>query len=145
MSVINEFVAKRSAIFFFDRLATNPKFEKILNVALSTEHSLVARYLAERHTPVHEEMVTSPKAWSIICPRRDRWHVMAGAIVNRGKLVGAVGCTRQRSMPAFNTENLTYLSAICLHLSVCAATLEFLTQSDLTNLLTPRELQIAEL
>lgn len=116
------FTAKRSAFFFFDRLVTNSKFKKVLKVALSTEHNPVARYLSQRHTPVHEGMVTSPKAWSIICPRPDHWHVMAGPIVNRGELVGVVGCTREKSMSAFNTENLADLSAICLHLSVWVAT-----------------------
>ena len=124
---------------------TNPKFKNILKIALSTEHNPVARYLAERHTPVHEEMVTSPKAWTIICPRPDHWHVMAGPIVNRGELVGVVGCTREKSMPAFDTENLADLSAICLHLSVWTATVEVPLQSDCAILLTPRELEIAEL
>lgn len=58
------------------------------------------------------------------------------------------------SMPAFDTQNLADLSAICLHLSVWAATVR-LRQSATptqqqhqpfrTNSLTPRELQIAEL
>ena len=139
------FAAKRSAIFFFDRL-DNPKFKNILNIALSIQHNPVARYLAERHTPVHEQMVTSPKAWSIICPRQDHWHVMAGPIVHRGVLIGAVGCTRQKSMPAFDPENIADLSAICLHLSVWVATVKSsIYRSDRLNLLTPRELEIAEL
>ena len=145
------FTAKRSQLFFFNRLVTNPKFKKVLSVALSVEHNPVARYLAERHTPVHEAMVTSPKAWAIICPRPDHWHVMAGPIVNRGELVGVVGCTREKSMPAFDTENLADLSAICLHLSVWAATAKSQPYKsdrlpfDRTALLTPRELEIAEL
>jgi DNA-binding CsgD family transcriptional regulator len=139
------FTAKRSALFFFDRLVTNPNLQKVLKVALSIEHNPVARYLAERHTPVHEGMVTSPKAWAIICPRPDHWHVMAGPIVNRGELVGVVGCTREKSMLAFDTENLADLSAICLHLSVWAATVKSPPQNDQTTLLTPRELETAEL
>ena len=139
------FAAKRSAIFFFDRLVTNPKLKKVIDVGLSTEYNPVARYLVERHTPVHEEMVTSPKAWAIICPRPDHWHVMAGPIVNRGKLIGAVGCTREKSMPAFDAENLADLSAISLHLSVWAATATRSYYGDRTALLTPRELEIAEL
>ena len=150
------FAAKRSGIFFFDQLPfDDSNLGKILKVALSIEHNPVARYLAERHTPVHEALVTSPKAWAIICPRADHWHVMAGPIINRGQLVGAVGCTRERSMPAFDTQNLADLSAICLHLSVWVATVR-LAQSATslqepqrqpfsTNRLTPRELQIAEL
>lgn len=148
------FTATRFAFFFFDRLVTNSRFKKVLKVALSTEHNPVARYLSERHTPVHEGMVTSPKAWSIICPRPDHWHVMAGPIVNRGELVGVVGCTREKLMSAFDTENLADLSAICLHLSVWVATVKSPPhKSDKLNgipsqrstLLTPRELEIAEL
>ena len=70
---------------------------------------------------------------------------MAGPIVNCGELVGVVGCTRDKSMPAFDTQNLADLSAICLHLSVWAATVRSQYQPNKTHLLTPRELQIAEL
>jgi len=147
------FAAKRSGIFFFDQLLADRNLQKLLKVALSVEHNPVARYLAERHTPVHEGLVTSPKAWAMICPRPDHWHVMAGPIVSRGQLMGVVGCTRDRSMPAFDTENLADLSAICLHLSVWAATVpaaklsrrESQHQPLKTSRLTPRELQIAEL
>ena len=137
------FIAKRSAFFFFDRLLNDPRFPKIIDIALSIEKNPVARYLSERHTPVHEAMVTSPKAWSIICPRRDHWHVMAGPIVDRGKLVGIVGCTREKSMPAFDAQNLADLSAICLHSSVWAATVR--SQPKHQTDLTTRELEIAEL
>ena len=106
------FVAKRSAIFFFDQILADQKLQKVLKVALSVEHNPLARYLAERHTPVHEGLVTSPKAWAIICPRPDHWHVMAGPIVSHGQLVGVVGCTREKSMPAFATQNLADVSAI---------------------------------
>jgi len=116
------FAAKRSGIFFFDQLLgvgaasplENRKFQKVLNVVLSIEHNPVARYIAERHTPVHEGLVTSPKAWAIICPRPDHWHVMAGPIIERGQLIGSVGCTREKSMPAFDAQDLADLSAICL-------------------------------
>lgn len=147
------FAAKRSGIFFFDQIKASRKLQKVLKVALSVEHNPVARYLAERHTPVHEGLVTSPKAWAIICPRPDHWHVMAGPIVSHGQLVGVVGCTREQSMPAFNTQNLADLSAICLHLSVWTATgrsrsvSEGKSQSQpfKSDRLTSRELQIAEL
>ncbi len=144
------FAAKRAGIFFFDQLpSANPNLQKVLNIALSIEHNPVARYVAERHTPVHEGLVTSPKAWAIICPRPDHWHVMAGPIIEHGQLVGAVGCTREKSMPAFDAQNLADLSAVCLHLSVWATTARSQYQpfknASKTDLLTPRELQIAEL
>ncbi len=148
------FAATRSGIFFFDRLSQlDPNIQKILKVALSIELNPVARYLVERHAPVHEGLVTSPKAWKMICPRPDHWHVMVGPIVVRGQLVGAVGCTRDRSMPAFDNQNLADLSGICLHLSIWAATTRSRSvsagksspPSDKNQLLTARELQIVEL
>lgn len=147
------FATKRSGIFFFDQLLGDRHLQKLLKVVLSVEHNPVARYLVERHTPVHEGLVTSPKAWTIICPRPDHWHVMAGPIVNRGELVGVVGCTRDRSMLAFDTQNLADLSAICLHLSVWTATVRSGSMSEekspqqafKSDRLTSRELQIAEL
>jgi DNA-binding CsgD family transcriptional regulator len=148
------FAANRSGIFFFDQLSQlDPNIQKILKVALSIELNPVARYLTERHAPVHEGLVTSPKVWKMICPRPDHWHVMAGPIVVRGQLVGAVGCTRDKSMSAFDTQNLADLSGICLHLSIWAATTrshsiavgKSSSQSGKQKLLTARELQIVEL
>jgi DNA-binding CsgD family transcriptional regulator len=146
------FAAKRSGVFFFDRLKADYRFQNVLHLALSIERNPVARYIAERHTPVHEGLVTSPKTWAIICPRPDHWHVMAGPIIDRGQLVGAVGCTREKSMPAFDAQNLADMSAICLHVSVWTATTR--AQSTLsepqhqlssTHPLTSRELEIANL
>lgn len=148
------FAAKRRGIFFFDQLPlADHKLQNILNIALSIEHNPVARYLAEHHAPVHEALVTSPKAWKLICPRPDHWHVMVGPIIDRNQLVGVVGCTREKSMPAFETQDLADLSAICLHLSVWAATVRSQSAAERTlrqqpfrtQRLTPRELQIAEL
>lgn len=53
----------------------------------------VVRYLIERHAPVHEALVVSPKVWTMICPRLEHWHVMAEPIVSNGQLIGVVGCT----------------------------------------------------
>ena len=160
------FLATRSGIFFFDRILAaernlNPALKKAVETVLSTERNPIARYLVEQHAPVHECLVTSPRAWQIICPRPDHWHVMAGPIVTKGQLVGVLGCTREKSQPAFNNQNLTDVSALCLHLSVWAATVRIqpspkqsshfvrnLSDSDTTILsarLTPRERQIAEL
>lgn len=155
------FAAKRAGIFFFDQLLAvgaasaveDQKLQTVLKLALSVEHNPVARYIAERHTPVHEGLVTTPKAWKLICPRPDHWHVMAGPIVAGAQLVGSVGCTRERSMPAFDTQDLADLSAICLHLSAWTASVQIARSATLepphqvfsTNQLTPRELEIANL
>lgn len=149
---IPHFAAKRGGMFFFDQAPLmDARFQQILQVALSVEHNPVVRYLVEHHAPVHEKMVTSPKAWQIICPRADHWHVMAGPIVSSGQLIGAVGFTRDRTMPAFDLQNLADLSALCLHLSTWTATVrsQHSQQPPHTdgkaNRLTSRELEIAQL
>ncbi|MGB3292264.1 MAG: helix-turn-helix transcriptional regulator [Phormidesmis sp.] len=143
------FTAKRSAIFFFDQLKADSRFQPILDAALSVERNPVVRYVTERHTPVHEGMVTTPKAWKLICPRADHWHVMAGPIIERGQIVGSVGCTREKAMPAFEAQDVADLSAICLHLSVHTTALRTATaaqqQTFICDKLTPRELEIASL
>jgi DNA-binding CsgD family transcriptional regulator len=158
------FSAKRQGIFFFDDLPlVKGKLQKALQAGLSIERNPVIRYLVEHHAPVHEALVTSPKIWTMICPRPDHRHVMAGPIVNQGKLIGGIGFTREQSMLAFNAQNLADLSAICLHLSVWVATvrsqpvplsvstpqvqkiLHHSPEAALSTSLTSRELQIAEL
>ncbi|MEM9771913.1 MAG: LuxR C-terminal-related transcriptional regulator [Cyanobacteria bacterium P01_D01_bin.73] len=146
------FAAKRSGLFFFDQLPTERRLQRVVKIALSLKHNPLARYLVERHAPVHEGLVTTPKAWRLICPRADHWHVMTGPIVDGGQLVGAVGCTREKSMPAFDDQDLADLGAICLHLSSWTATVRLarrITRPSLMTLssdrLTPRELQIASL
>lgn len=146
------FAAQRGGLFFFDQIPLlDARFQQVLQVGLSIEHNPVVRYLVERHAPVHEALVTSPKAWQMICPRADHWHVMAGPIVGSGQLVGTVGFTRDRTMPTFDSQNLADLSALCLHLSTWVATKRpQLSQSNAlkdskADRLTPRELEIAQL
>ncbi|AFY40111.1 transcriptional regulator, LuxR family [[Leptolyngbya] sp. PCC 7376] len=140
------FEAKRRGILFFDQLPlANKKLQKAIETGLSVNKNPVLRYLTERHTPVHEALVTSPKVWTMICPRPDHWHVMAGPIVSNNQLVGVIGCTREQSMPAFDEQNLADLSAICLHVSVWVAARRSPQKPLCTERLTSRELQIAEL
>ncbi len=139
------FAATRGGLFFLDQFPlADSKLQKALEFALSTQHNPVARYLVEHHAPVHEALLVTPKTWQLICPRPDHRHVMAGPIVSYGKLVGTIGFTRERGLPAFERQNIADLSAICLHLSTWTATVR--SQHQLvTNQLTPREMQIAEL
>ena len=56
------FAAKRSAIFFFEQhLTSDRSLQKVLRIALSTEHNPVVRYLTERHAPVHEALEQRPR------------------------------------------------------------------------------------
>jgi DNA-binding CsgD family transcriptional regulator len=148
------FAATRCNLFLsLDLVRADKRFQKALEIGLSIEHNPVLRYLVDHHAPVHEALVTSPKTWQIICPRADHWHVMAGPIVKQGKLIGGLGCTRQRGMPPFDPQNLTDLSALCLHVSTWMATHSERPKNDwrdsstetLRDRLTPREGQIAQL
>ena len=167
--VREHFAAAKAGIFFFDRSLSesrlSPLLKKAAASALSIELNPIARYLSERHAPTHNAATGSLKAWRAICPRPDHWHVIAGPIVSGGQLIGALGCTREKGQSAFHDQYLADISAICLHLSVWAATtrspqlFERLasafdevvseeTVSEVVSLsarLTARERQIAEL
>ncbi len=142
------FAAHRWGLFFLSQLPPTKNLQGLFRLAVSIEYNPVLRYLVEHHAPVHEELLLPPGAWAKICPRLDHGHVMAGPIVGNGSLVGGVGFTRVRGTPAFNAQELTDLSALCLHLStwltrVRSQQTEF--NSVHINRLTPREMQIAEL
>ncbi|BDM78601.1 helix-turn-helix transcriptional regulator [Acaryochloris marina] len=140
------FASTRQGLFFFDQLPMlEPRLQQVMDRALSLNHNPVVRYITERHAPVHESLVTSPKVWRMICPRLDHWHVMAGPLVNQGQLVGAVGLTREQAKPAFDSQDLADLSAICLHLSTWVAAVKHQENAQKQDCLTPRELEIAEL
>lgn len=148
------FAANRSGLFFLEQLPLlDSRLQRVIQFALSTKRNPVVRYLVERHTPVHEALVISPKAWQLICPRADHWHVMVGPIVNQGQLVGVIAFTRAIGMPTFDTQNLLDVSALCLHLSAWVATVrsqnlakgKLLHQDFPKNHLTPREMEIAQL
>ena len=149
------FAATKSGFFVFERPPEmDPKFRQLLDKALSIEHNPLMRYLVERHAPVHNGAVTSPKTWKLLCPRADHRHAMAGLIVVQGQLVGAFGAIRKEGNPAFETQDLLDLSALCLHLSSWMATVEANQGAKATtriqplprrHRLTPRELEIADL
>lgn len=114
----------------------------------------VMRYVVERHAPAHEELVLPPGGWKQCelyqhcCAYYDHEHIMTGPIVGGGRLIGTIHFARIGNTPAFSGENLADLSALCLHISACLAMFKQQPQkfnSPLTNRLTPRELQIAEL
>lgn len=140
------FETTRCSLFLsMDLIRADERFRKALEFGLSTDHNPILRYLAEHHTPVHEELVASPKTWRMVCPRTDHWHVMAGPIVKQGQLIGGLGCTRQRGMSPFTEQDLKDLSALCLHISSWMASQRSHPDTDWRKYLTPREGQIAEL
>lgn len=75
---------------------------------------------------------------------------MTGPIVGNGKLIGAVHFARIGETPAFNYQDITDLSSICMHLSASIAALKTQHQQNIFNsqsskLFTPREMQITKL
>jgi DNA-binding CsgD family transcriptional regulator len=143
------FAAQRCSLFFFEQLlSTEKKLSDIAQRALSLDHNPVLRYVVERHAAVHDELVLPPGVWKTICPRSDHAHVMAGPIVMNGCLVGGLGFTRDRNAPAFNSQDLADLSALCLHISTRLAIIQSRSSGLIPvncDRLTPREIQIAEL
>lgn len=142
------FAAKRYQLFLLDRLPYIIKKSQAFQLALSLERNPVIRYLMEHHAPIHEGVLLSTEKWRTFCPRFDHGHVMLGPIVNDGNLIGALGLTRDRNSASFNSQNIAEMSALCLHLSICFAKIQSqkieLTSSNI-KLITPREVQIAEL
>ncbi|MCC5639084.1 LuxR C-terminal-related transcriptional regulator [Nostoc sp. CHAB 5844] len=140
------FSATRCGLFFLTQThLIDSNIQKALQIALSPQHNPVARYLLERHAPVHEALVVEPKTWRLICSRADHYHVMAGPIVSNGQLAGVIGFTREPGMLAFDSQNLTDLSAICLHISTWVTMAKFQHRPLQTERLTPREVEIATL
>ncbi len=117
----------------------------------------VLLYVTERHAPAHEEMVLPTRGWKKCelyqncCAYYDHEHIMTGPIVGKGKLIGAVHFARIGETPAFNNQDIADLSSICMHISASIAALKTqqIQQNIFTspsfNLLTAREIQIAEL
>lgn len=114
----------------------------------------VLSYVVERHAPAHEELVLPPGGWKQCelyqrcCAYYDHEHIMTGPIVGSGRLIGTVHFARVGDKPAFGSEEIVNLSAVCTHLSACIATLQTRQtrpHSQLATRLTPRELQVAEL
>ena len=114
----------------------------------------VMRYVLDRHAPAHEELVLPSGGWKECelyrrcCGYYGHEHIMTGPIVGGGNLIGSIHFARVGDTPAFCTEELTDLSALCLHLSASLATLQVRSTSLISPRemrLTPRELQIAEL
>lgn len=114
----------------------------------------VLKYVPEYHAPADEELVLPNQTWKQselyqrCCIEYDHEHIMTGPIVGNGQLIGTINFARIGNTPAFNTKDLSNLSAVCLHLSACLANLKYLdkfSQNSSQILLTEREIQIAQL
>lgn len=112
----------------------------------------VLKYVSDYHAPAHEELVLPFGTWKQsqlyqrCCIKYDHEHIMTGPIIGNGKLIGTINFARVGITPAFNTKDLSNLSAVCLHFSACLANLRFQPAIDSNpnlKLLTVRERQIA--
>ncbi|MBD2344264.1 helix-turn-helix transcriptional regulator [Anabaena subtropica] len=115
----------------------------------------VMEYVVSHHAPAHEQIIFTEEAWKqselyrIGCGKiYDHEHIMTGPIVGEGKLIGTVQFARTSGTPAYNTQDLLRLSAVCSHISAKLALLRsqpelYLPKDEIC--LTPRELQIATL
>jgi DNA-binding CsgD family transcriptional regulator len=115
----------------------------------------VLDYVIKYHAPAHEELVLPPGGWKQsklyqrCCSQYNHEHIMTGAIVGNGQLIGTVNFARVcDNSPAFNWSDLASLGAACSHFSAKLA--ELRRQSDpvrdsIVQRLTPREIQIAML
>jgi DNA-binding CsgD family transcriptional regulator len=113
----------------------------------------VLRYVMQYHTPAHEELVFPPGGWKQselyqkCCSEYNHEHIMTGAIVGNGELIGTVNFARVGDrVPAFNWSDLASLGAACSHFSTKLA--ELRRHSDpvrdpIVQCLTPREVEIA--
>jgi DNA-binding CsgD family transcriptional regulator len=142
------FAAKRYRLFLLAQIPAVARQSKLFQSAISTEYNPVLRYLVEHHAPVHEEVLLPQEKWRIICPRLDHTHVMVGPIVDDGDLIGGLALTRDLHSQPFSDRNIVDLSALCLHISTRLVKIQSQPKqfnSSSLELITPRELQIAQL
>jgi DNA-binding CsgD family transcriptional regulator len=114
----------------------------------------VLHYVEQYHAPAHEQLVLPIGTWKQselyqrCCSEFNHEHIMTGAIVGHGKLIGTVNFARIGGAIAFNPLDLASLSAVCSHFS---ARLAELRQQSCPILdakfkrITSREMQIANL
>jgi DNA-binding CsgD family transcriptional regulator len=112
------------------------------------------QYVIQYHAPTHEELVLPLGGWKQCelyqrcCSQYDHEHVMTGAIVGQGELIGTINFARVGITPAFNQLDLAKLSAVTTHFSARLAELrrqEMYRPNPFLRKLTAREQQIAEL
>jgi DNA-binding CsgD family transcriptional regulator len=117
-------------------------------------HSIdcITQHVLKFHAPVHEQILFTEAEWKQTPLYRDgcgrqynHEHVLVGAIVGQGQLIGTAHFSRDRDKPAFDHHDLAVLSALCAHLSATLAVLRTQNRPKAFGLLTARELQIAEL
>ena len=114
----------------------------------------VLKYVQKYHAPAHEELVLPKGTWKEsqlyqrCCIEYDHEHIMTGPIIGNGQLIGTINFARIGITPAFDIQDLSNLSAVCMHLSACLTNLRSQAipiENPYLKLLTTREIQIANL
>lgn len=112
---------------------------------------IVSQRMIQQQIPVHHLSVQSLAEWhqSVLYQEVFRCygleHGMVAPILGQGQLIGGIYFLRGPDQPAFQDQDLIYLSSLCQHLSVRFATLRFPQRLSSVKGLTPREIDIAEL
>lgn len=114
----------------------------------------VLKYVSDYHAPAHEELVLPKGTWKQsqlyqrCCVEGNHEHIMTGPIISQGKLIGTINLARVGISSAFNFQDLSNLSGVCLHLSAYLANFgspSLFRRDRYLKLLTEREIEIAEL
>ncbi len=129
------FEATRSALFILDDLPDS---------GFDWRKNPLTSYLIEHHAPIHERQLLDEGRWEAICPRSDHGHVIVGPVVRSHEMIGALAFTRKVGEPPFTSEDISDLTALCLHLSIWFASNQQQEKPDLSQL-TPRERQVTEM
>ena len=114
----------------------------------------VLQYVLDNHAPAHEALVLPQGGWkqselyTRCCSKLDHEHIMTGPIVGRGQMIGTIHFARVGGTPAFSSQDVARLGAVCTHFSACLAELRrppAVGPNSFVKCLTPREVQIADL
>ncbi|MEO0378361.1 MAG: LuxR family transcriptional regulator, partial [Cyanobacteria bacterium P01_A01_bin.17] len=63
------FAASRWGLHFREQIAAvDQDASDIMRLALSLDYNPVLRYVVQRHTAVHDEVILPPGVWQRICP-----------------------------------------------------------------------------
>ena len=144
---------QENGLVSYDVKGVSDRFvERYQQIGLSVDP--VLKYVQEYHAPAHEESVLPKGTWKQsqlyqrCCLEYDHEHIMTGPIIGNGQLIGTINFARIGITPAFDVQDLSNLSAVCMHLSACLTNLRSQAvplENPYIKLLTTREIQIDNL
>lgn len=111
----------------------------------------VSQRMTQHQIPVHNLSIQSQQDWyqsdlyQCVFRIYGIEHAMVAPLIGRGRLIGGIYFMRGKEFPAFYDGDLIRLSSLCQHLSVRLAIFRQSISPSLTNCLTPREVDVADL